>query len=75
MALATGPTDEEEQNITVLHTVLRKEVENFGHSVSLSSELCFGCSKYLIVFVCMCYILHFIMIMLMKEFFFPFDLT
>ena len=30
-------------SITVLYTVLCTEVENFGHSVSLSSELCFRC--------------------------------
>jgi hypothetical protein len=30
-------------NITALHTILCTEVENFGHSVSLSSELCFRC--------------------------------
>jgi len=32
-------------NITVLHTVLHTEHGNFGHSVSLSSELCFRCSS------------------------------
>jgi len=57
-------------NITVLHTVLHTGVENFGHSVSLSSELCFMCPN-----ICVCYILHFMVMMMMKEFVFPFDLA
>jgi hypothetical protein len=57
-------------NITVLHTALHTEDENFGHSVSLSSELfqVFNC-------VSVCYILLFmmmIMMMMMKEFVFFF---